>query len=506
MPYIGKSPSFGVRNRFVYVASSGDTSVSGADANGATLTFTDGAYVDVYLNGVLLKPTTDYNTSTANTIAGLSALNTSDEVTVVVYDVFAVADTVSATSGGTFSGGITFGSTVSGLDVNGTEIILDADADTSITADTDDEIHFKVAGDDHVKIKGGTNVLHVIEGSSGQGTPHTNSGLVIESDGETGINILTGTSNYGGIIFGDSGDADIGFIQYDHSVNSLRFGIYTAEKATLSSGGFFKVRGSHNSYQSSSANYHEFHTNESSLTGIVYQSNNSSYTGNLTQYDLPPSDSTSNAKFIACYSSNPGGSADLEFYVRVDGQAYADGSFNGGGADYAEFFEWKDGNTSDENRVGCSVVLDGNQIRKATSSDNTSNIIGVISVNPSVVGDADGEFWKGTYLKDDFGKYIFKDSEQIEWTDKEGVKYSFQKDYIPSDVTVPSDAKKTPIKVRTLNPDYDKSKTYERREDRKEWSYVGMMGKLRMLKGQPTGDRWIKMKDISDTVEEWLVR
>ena len=55
MPYIGKSPQFGVRNRFVYVASSGDTSVSGADANGATLTFTDGAFVDVYLNGVLLQ-------------------------------------------------------------------------------------------------------------------------------------------------------------------------------------------------------------------------------------------------------------------------------------------------------------------------------------------------------------------------------------------------------------------------------------------------------------------
>ena len=103
MPYIGKTTDgFGVRNRFVYLASSGATSVSGADANGATLTFTDGAYVDVYLNGVLLKPTTDYNTSTANTIAGLSALNTNDEVTVVVYDVFTVADMVSATSGGTF--------------------------------------------------------------------------------------------------------------------------------------------------------------------------------------------------------------------------------------------------------------------------------------------------------------------------------------------------------------------------------------------------------------------
>ena len=113
MPYIGRSTDgFGVRNRFIYLASSGDTSVSGADANGATLTFTDGAYVDVYLNGVLLKPTTDYNTSTAGTIAGLSALNTNDEVTVVVYDVFTVADMVSATSGGTFSGNVTFNGTV----------------------------------------------------------------------------------------------------------------------------------------------------------------------------------------------------------------------------------------------------------------------------------------------------------------------------------------------------------------------------------------------------------
>ena len=55
---------------------------------------------------------------------------------------------------------------------------------------------------------------------------------------------------------------------------------------------------------------------------------------------------------------------------------------------------------------------------------------------------------------------------------------------------------------------YDRSKKdgYVPRKDRKEWDMVGMMGKLRMLKGQPTGDRWIKMRDISDTVEEWLVR
>ena len=153
MPYIGRSTDgFGVRNRFLYLASASDTSVSGADANGATLTFTDGAYVDVYLNGVLLKAGTDYNTNTANTIAGLTATVANDEVTVLVYDIFTTADMVSATSGGTFSGAVTFGSTVSGLDVNGTEIILDADADTSITADTDDQIDFRIGGSDKMSL------------------------------------------------------------------------------------------------------------------------------------------------------------------------------------------------------------------------------------------------------------------------------------------------------------------------------------------------------------------
>ena len=42
--------------------------------------------------------------------------------------------------------------------------------------------------------------------------------------------------------------------------------------------------------------------------------------------------------------------------------------------------------------------------------------------------------------------------------------------------------------------------------DREEWDAVGLLGQLRMKKGQKTGTNWIKMRDISDTVEEWLVR
>ena len=41
------------------------------------------------------------------------------------------------------------------LDMNGGELILDADADTSITADTDDTIHFRIAGNDRITMSTG---------------------------------------------------------------------------------------------------------------------------------------------------------------------------------------------------------------------------------------------------------------------------------------------------------------------------------------------------------------
>lgn len=121
MSYIGRSPQLGVRTRYYYTATGGETSLSGVDDNGATLTFSDGAYVDVLLNGITLVAGTDYNTSTTNTISGLAALTSGDVAEIVVYDVFSVGDTVSASSGGTFDGsvGFTAGITANTADING---------------------------------------------------------------------------------------------------------------------------------------------------------------------------------------------------------------------------------------------------------------------------------------------------------------------------------------------------------------------------------------------------
>ena len=40
------------------------------------------------------------------------------------------------------------------IDLNANELILDLDADTSITSDTDDTIHFKIGGSDEITITG----------------------------------------------------------------------------------------------------------------------------------------------------------------------------------------------------------------------------------------------------------------------------------------------------------------------------------------------------------------
>ena len=216
--------------------------------------------------------------------------------------------------------------------------------------------------------------------------------------------------------------------------------------------------------------------------------------------------------FLRMYSGRryDNASGDQEFQFRGDGNAYADNSWNGGGADYAEYFEWSDSNPDAEDRRGISVVLDGDKIREAVAGEDP---IGVISGNPSVVGDADIDRWKGKYLRDDFGTYLREAFTAVEWQDENGETQSYESDHVPDGVIVPDDAVTITVDNngdtltrRVLNPDYDPDVTYVPREERPEWDAVGLMGKLRIRKGQVTGARWIKMRDISDSVEEWLVR
>jgi hypothetical protein len=240
-----------------------------------------------------------------------------------------------------------------------------------------------------------------------------------------------------------------------HSDGSVTMG--TTDLSGILSGGFAL-------YSNASSDNHMRvnNTNSSFASGTIYISTVAAGTG--TSFD-----------YIGLYKDT-----DKDFGLGGDGTGRCDGSWTGGGADYAEYFEWSDGNTTAEDRRGISVVLDGDKIREAIAGEDP---IGVISGNPSVVGDAAWNKWSGKHLRDEYGSYIM---EEFEAVDDDG-NTSIQKRWI-------------------LNPDFDPDQKYVSREQRPEWGCVGLLGKLRIRKGQVTGARWIKMRDISDSVEEWLVR
>ena len=98
MPYLGKSPSFGVRQRYQYTATASQTTFSGTDTANLTLNYTDNNFVDVYQNGVLLKGGGNDYTATSGTSVVLGTGATADDVIeIIVYDAFSAANFYSRT-------------------------------------------------------------------------------------------------------------------------------------------------------------------------------------------------------------------------------------------------------------------------------------------------------------------------------------------------------------------------------------------------------------------------
>jgi|TARA_R100000479_G_scaffold29188_1_gene11654 hypothetical protein len=142
MPYIGRSLGDGVRARYIYAATSGQTTFSGNDANGIALAYSDTLYMDVYQNGVLLKPVTDYASTTGTSVVLTTGASVDDVLEMIVYDSFAVADTVSAANGGTFGGSVTITGnlSVSGTGAGTTGITSASTSGTAINIDSSNHV------------------------------------------------------------------------------------------------------------------------------------------------------------------------------------------------------------------------------------------------------------------------------------------------------------------------------------------------------------------------------
>ena len=143
---------------------------------------------------------------------------------------------------------------------------------------------------------------------------------------------------------------------------------------------------------------------------------------------------------------------------------YGNGAYNSSGADYAEYFEWLDGNMGVEDRAGRFVTLYGDKIRLANANDDF--ILGIVSGNASVIGDSHDDQWAHMYERDVFGRYIFEDVMVPAVTAQITEELS--------EVIVPEHMEHR----LKLNPAYDNTQIYLPRSQRTEWDAVGMVGKL----------------------------
>lgn len=126
--------------------------------------------------------------------------------------------------------------------------------------------------------------------------------------------------------------------------------------------------------------------------------------------------------------------------VDFSGNVYAGGAYKTIGADYAEYFEWLDGNVDNQDRIGLFVTLDGDKIKLANKDDY---ILGVISANPSIVGNSAELDWHDKYKTDVYGRLIYDESHN-----------------------------------HIVSKNYNDTLEYVPRGARKEYSKVGLLGQL----------------------------
>lgn len=201
-----------------------------------------------------------------------------------------------------------------------------------------------------------------------------------------------------------------------------------------------------------------------SIVTLEAESSNTSHTGVIMRASSSRAPNSA-FEFLDCITQGSGQS----FSLRGDGNAFADGTWSGGGADYAEYFESVSGKQLEP---GLSVTIENGKVKEATEGDDVIGVTRPFGCS-TIVGNSQWNVWTGKYQRDIFGSYIL---------DEEG--------------------------NRKLNPDYDESKEkdYVPREKREEWNIIGLMGQVQIKKGQTVDKRWIKMKEINSEYDLWFIR
>ena len=277
MPYIGKSSDgFGIRERYRYTASGSQTNFTSTDLDGKTLQIDSGSLVDVYLNGVLLD-TADYNTDTANQVTLTSGATASDEVMIVVYDVFSLSDAMPKT-GGTFTGNISFPDNNKINLGTGNDLILYHDTTNNIIRGTDKPTWIQSDGNVYITKNNATEYMALFY-ADGAVKLYNNHSLKFETT-STGAkvtgNLEIGTSG-AGIDFSATGDLGSSI---NETLTDYEKGNFTATM-TGTSGSAGSVAGNTGTWTYIKIG------NFIHINGSIAISNLGSYSGNIQITGLP---------------------------------------------------------------------------------------------------------------------------------------------------------------------------------------------------------------------------
>jgi len=212
-------------NRYSYTATANQTSF--------TATYTTGN-VDVFLNGVKLVRTTNYNDTSGTAIVLTSGVSAGETIEIITYENFSVGDAVSASGGGTFSGIVTLdGNAIVNTGAGGSDPVNTLQISRPSTSDYSG-ISFRTAGVTDWSIghnsNGGFTIYEngadattrfIVKdgGNVGIGTTSPDSPLVINSSsgGNTVKMIGRAADNVSSLIFSNAGNTTSNYIQGNSS-------------------------------------------------------------------------------------------------------------------------------------------------------------------------------------------------------------------------------------------------------------------------------------------------
>ena len=195
------------------------------------------------------------------------------------------------------------------------------------------------------------------------------------------------------------------------------------------------------------------------------------------------------------------------FRVNGKGETFTHKGFYSNSSGYAELFEWADGNTKEEDRVGLTVALNS-EGKLIDASDDNEQIIGVVVDSAAIIGNTGWNMWQG---KPDDRDNDYKKYKIVEWLDDSGVLHSEYIASLSKEFAFPENAiiyetehDGSDLQRPLLSASFDASRDYTPRLKR-GWTLVAIKGTVNLFKGQNIRSSWIKIRDLDDELEQRIL-